>query len=117
MRWNYTIINERYCCYIFPSSIYPVNNEEKSELHSYISDDNKHYACDSYAHMFHLLKTFLELGIFITGMSTVWEDINVCSKQYMCALAIYLFTVLSSPYSIIMDRANNAPGHGNNVVD
>ena len=34
----------------------------------------------------------------------------------MCALAIYLTTVSSSSYDIIMDRANNARGHGNNVV-
>ena len=35
----------------------------------------------------------------------------------MCALAIYLITVLSYPYGIIMDCANKAPGHVNNVVD
>ena len=35
----------------------------------------------------------------------------------MCALAIYLMTVLSSSYGIIMDHAINAPCHGNNVVD
>ena len=28
----------------------------KTEFHSYISDDNEQYACDSNAHMFHLLK-------------------------------------------------------------
>ena len=30
---------------------------------------------------------------------------------------MYLMTVLSSLYSIIMDRAINAPGYGKNVVD
>ena len=38
----------------FPTSIDTSNNEEKSEFHSYISDDNEQDACDSYAHMFHL---------------------------------------------------------------
>ena len=32
-------------------------------------------------------------------------------------LWIYLMTVLSSSYNIIMNRASNTPGHGNNVVD
>ena len=35
----------------------------------------------------------------------------------MCALDIYLMTVLPSLYDIIVDRAINAPGHGNNVFN
>ena len=31
---------------------------EKSELHSYISDDNEQNACDSHAHMFHPFKKY-----------------------------------------------------------
>ena len=50
-------------------------------------------------------------------MSTVWEDTNGWANQYMCTLVIYLMTVLSSWYGIIMDSVINAPGHGNNVVD
>ena len=44
----------------FPISIYSGNNEEKSESHSYISDDNEQDSCDPHAHMFHLLKNFFE---------------------------------------------------------
>ena len=44
----------------FPTSVDIGNNEEKSELYSYISDDNEQYACNSHAHMVHLLKIFLE---------------------------------------------------------
>ena len=50
-------------------------------------------------------------------MSTVWKYAYGCAKQYMCGLAIYLMTVLSSSYGIIMYRAINEPGHGKNVVD
>ena len=77
----------------FPTSIDTGNNEEKYEFHSYISYDNEQDSCDSHAHMVHLL-LFLESGIFVSGMSTVWEDTDGCSKEYMCALAIYLMTVL-----------------------
>ena len=58
----------------FPSSFDPSNNKEKSEFHSYISDNNEQYACDSHAHIFHLLLLLFELGILVSGMSTVWED-------------------------------------------
>ena len=40
----------------FPTSVDIGNNEERSEYHSYISDDNEQYACDSHAHMVHIFK-------------------------------------------------------------
>ena len=49
-------------------------------------------------------------------MSTVWEDTNGCAKKYSCYLAIYLITVLSYSYGIIMDSKINAPGYGNNFI-
>ena len=101
----------------FPTYIDTGINEGKYDLHSYVSDDNEKYACDSHAHMVYLLKIFLESGIFVSGMSTVWEDTDGCAKKYICALAIYLMTVLSYSYGIITDRAINSPGYGKNVVD
>ena len=67
--------------------------------------------------MVHLFEKKLESGRLVSGMSTVWEDTDGCAKKYRCALTIYLMTVLSSSYGIIMDHAMNPPGHGKNVVD
>ena len=67
--------------------------------------------------MVHLLKTFLESGNLVSGMSTVWEETYGCVNKYRCDLDIYLMTVLSSSYSIIMYCGINAPGNGNNFVD
>ena len=50
-------------------------------------------------------------------MSKVLEDTDGCAKKYRCTFYIYLMTVLSSLYGIIMDNSMNAPGHGNNAVD
>ena len=44
----------------FPTYIGTGNNEEKSEFHSFISDNNEQYACDSHAHMLHPLKNIFE---------------------------------------------------------
>ena len=82
-----------------------------------MSDENEQDACDSHAHMFHLLKIFLESGILVSGISKLWEDTDGYANQYRCDLGIYLITVLSSSYGIIMYREINAPDHGNNVVD
>ena len=56
----------------FPTSIDNGNNEENSEFHSYISDENEQYTYDSHAHTVHLLKKLLESGILVYRMSTVW---------------------------------------------
>ena len=101
----------------FPNYIYTGNNEEKYEFCSYISDDSEQDACDLHACIVYLLKTFLESGSLVSGMSTVWEDTTGCAKQYRCALDIYLMTVLSSSYGIIMDCAINASVHVKNSVD
>ena len=53
----------------------------------------------------------------MSAMSAVWEDIGGCDNQYRCALDIYLMTLLSSSYGIIMDRVINSPDHGENVFD
>ena len=45
--------------------------------------------------------------------STVWEDTDGCSKQYKCDLSIYLMTVVSSSYGIIIDSVINVHGHIN----
>ena len=55
----------------FQTSVDIDNNEERSEFHSYIIYDNKQDACDSHAHMVHILKTFLESGRLVSGISTV----------------------------------------------
>ena len=53
----------------------------------------------------------------MSGMLTVWQDTDGCANKYRCALSIYLMTMLSSSYGIIMDHAINATGHIKNVVD
>ena len=100
----------------FPISIYPDNNKGKYEFHSNISDENEQDGCDSHAYLFRLFKTFFKSVILVYGMSTVWENTDGCAKQYRFALGIYLINVWSSSYGVIIDRAINAPVHGNNVV-
>ena len=50
-------------------------------------------------------------------MSTVWENTYGCANKYRCDLAVYLMTMLSSSYGIIIYCSMNAPGHGKNDVD
>ena len=82
-----------------------------------ISEDSEQYACDSHNHIFHQFKKIFESGILFSGLSTVQEDTDSCDKQSRCALDIYLNTVLSYSYDIIMDRLIILSWNRKNVVD
>ena len=45
------------------------------------------------------------------------EETDGCAKQYRCASAINLLSMLPMKYNIVIDRAVGAPGHGKDVVD
>ena len=40
-----------------------------------------------------------------------------CAKQYRCATAMYLLSLLASKYKVVIDRAIGAPGHGKSKID
>ena len=64
----------------FPSSFEPGNNKQKSEFHSYISDDNEQDTCDSHANMFHLY-------IYIIRNISVWY-VNIMARHRWSCQAI-----------------------------
>ena len=50
-------------------------------------------------------------------MSTICENTDGCAEKYRRASALYLMSVMSQTYSIIIDRGISAPGNGKEVVD
>ena len=47
----------------------------------------------------------------------MWYQKYGCAKQYMCFIAYYLMSYLSTSYQIVLDRAVDTPGRGKDVVD
>ena len=45
------------------------------------------------------------------------ENTDGCAEQYRCASAMYLMSVMSQTYSIIIDSGLSEPGCGKEVVD
>ena len=45
----------------------------------------------------------------------MWENTDNCAEQYIFALALYLMSVFSQCYSIIIDRDISSPGHSKEV--
>ena len=58
----------------------------------------------------------IKSGLLVYGVSKVWKDTYGCPNKYKCALDMYLMTVFSYLYGIIIYHAINAPGHINNAV-
>ena len=55
--------------------------------------------------------------VLTTSLITIWENTDDCAEKYRCASALYLMSVMSQTYSIIIDSGISAPGHGKEVVD
>ena len=52
-----------------------------------------------------------------TSLSTILENTDGCAEQYRCASALYLMSLMSQTYSIIIDRGISSTVHGKEVVD
>ena len=55
--------------------------------------------------------------VLTKSLSTIWENTDGCAEQYGFDSSLYLMSVTSQIYSIIIDRGISAPGHGKEVFD
>ena len=47
----------------------------------------------------------------------MWDQTDLCTKQYRCSIAYYLMHFISKSYQIVIDRSVDTPGDGKYVVD
>ena len=52
-----------------------------------------------------------------SGLSTIWENTYGCDEYYICVTALYLLSILSQYFNIIIDCWINVPVHEIEVVD
>ena len=69
------------------------------------------------AHSKQLISLLKDKQLLTTSLSTIWENTDGCAEQYRYASALYLMSVISQTYSLIIDQRISAPGHGKEVVD
>ena len=86
------------------------------DFHSYLSDDTTQMACTVHCHMIKLITQLMNDNVLSKG-GRLLSTTDGCAKQYKCATAIYLLSMLSKTYNIVIDRALCAPGHGKSEVD
>ena len=88
------------------------SRQHHAVFHSFLSDDSKQDAATTTKHSNILISLIKDKKILKISLSKIWENTDGCSEQYRCASALYLMSVMSQCYSIIIDRGINAPGHG-----
>ena len=94
-----------------------LSRQQHAVFHSFLSDDSKQDAATTTAHSKRLISLLKKKQVLTTSLSKIWENTDGCAEQYRCASALYLMSVMSQNYSIIIDPGISAPGHGKEVVD
>ena len=91
---------------------YTISRPRHAVFHSFLSGDSKHDAATTAAHIKHLISFLNNKQVLTTQLSTILENTDGCAEQYICASALYLMSVMSQTYSIIIDRGISEPGNG-----
>ena len=86
-------------------------------FHSFLSDDSKQDSDTTTAHSKRLISLLKDKKVLKTPLSKIWGSTGGCAEQYICAYTLYLMSVISQCYYIIIHRVISAPGHGKEVVD
>ena len=85
------------------------SNDTIREFHLNLSDSKLQNAATTRAHLYTLLANVFEKKRMIRGR-IMWDQTDGCAKQYMCSIAYYLISYLSTSYQIVLARAVDTPG-------
>ena len=85
-------------------------------FHSFFSDESKQYAATTIAHIKRIITFFKQRNIMSAKLSTIWSNTDDCSEHYICATALYLISMLSQAFYVIIYRGISAPVCGREVL-
>ena len=85
-------------------------------FNSFLSDDRKQDSSTTNAHIKRIIEFLKQRNIVLNKLSTIWENIYGCAEHYICATALYLMSIFSLEFYVIIDRGISAPGYGREVV-
>ena len=84
-------------------------------FHYSFSDDSKHDSATTTSHSKHIIELLKQHNIMSNTLSTIWENTDGCAENYIYAAALYLMSILSQAFSVMIGRGISAPGHGREV--
>ena len=81
------------------------------------SGDSKQDSATTTSHNKRLILLVKEGKLSESSLSKIWENTDGCYDQYICALSLYLMSVMFKYYSVVIDRDISAPENCKEVVD
>ena len=93
------------------------SRQSHAVFHYFLSGYIRENAATNTTHSKRLISLIKYKEVLTTSLSKIWENTDGCAEQYIFASALYLMSVTSQCYSIIIDQGISAPGHGKEVVD
>ena len=86
-------------------------------LFSFIFFDNrKHDSATTNLHRKYIIELLKQHNIMTNTLSKIWGNAYGCAELYICVTALYLMSILSQDFYVIIDRGISAPGNGRELV-
>ena len=79
------------------------SHQRRTVFHYFVSDDSNQDADNNTAQRKPLISLFKDKTLLTPSLSTIWENNDCCAEQYRFASTLYLISVMSQCYSIILD--------------
>ena len=79
-------------------------------------DDSKQYTITKAEHSKLIIELSQNRIVLFYDMSNIWVNTDGCVEQYCCETSLYLLSMLTNAYNIIIYRSVGAPGHGIEVI-
>ena len=77
----------------------------------FFSNEIKQGDATTIAHIKSIIEFLNKCNIMSNTLSTIWENTDGCDENDRCATTLYLMSMLSQEFSVIIDRGISAPGH------
>ena len=95
----------------------PTKKTHVMQCFIHFSGDSKQDAVTTSVHSKSLIELLKEQKVLMSTLSTIWGNTDGCAEQYRCASALYLMSVVSQCYSVIIYCVIIAHGHIKEIVD
>ena len=86
-------------------------------FHSFLSDDSKQDSATTTVQSKRTIILLNQSNIIFNTLITIWGETDGFDEHYIFETALYLISMLSQAFSVIIDLDISAPGHGREVVD
>ena len=91
---------------------YTPSRQPHAVFHSFLLDNSKQDSATTTAHSKRWISLLKEKKVLTTSLTIIWGNTDSCAEQYRCASALYVVSVLSQFYSVIIDKGISEHGNG-----